>query len=145
MEDKMKKLFLALIMLGMALSAFGQNAVTTNTLTAQSSGWYRLPTNHYTAVNWMVRYTVGDSTNVTLTFAYSMTTPPLTTSRIYYSERAADNTAENMTIILDDAAPVWRGWWMEIPQSADYVYVRVEFAAGTTGAVAIEGLLDYAR
>ena len=137
----MKKVFLIIVMLGLAIAAWGQNVVTTTTLTAQSSGWYRLATSHYTAVEWQMRYTVGDSTSVTLTFARSKDAGP----RVYYSERAADNTAENMTIILDDPAPVWRGFWLEIPQSADYVYVRVDFAAGTTGILQIEGYLDYAQ
>ena len=137
----MKKILFVIAMFGLALSAYGQNAVTTTTLTAQSSGWYRLATNHYTAVEWHVRYVQGDSTNVSLTFARSKDGGP----RIMYSERAADNTAENLTIILDDAAAVWRGWWLEIPQSADYVYVRVQFPDGTTGEVQIEGYLDYAQ
>ena len=137
----MKKVFLIIVMLGLAISAWGQNAVTTTTLTAQSSGWYRLATDHYTAVEWHMRYTIGNSTSVTLTFARSKDAGP----RVMYSERAADNTAENLTIILDDAAPVWRAWWLEIPQSADYVYVRVEFAAGNTGELQIEGYLDYAQ
>ena len=124
----------------LALGLCAQNAVTTTTLTAQSSGWYRLATSHYTAVEWQLRYTVGDSTSVTLTFARSKDAGP----RVYYSERAADNTVETMTIVLDDAAPVWRGFWMEIPQSADYVYVKVDFTGGTTGALTIEGYLDYA-
>jgi|GEM_PF-5190129 hypothetical protein len=137
----MKRILFVLIMLGLALSAHGQNAVTTETLTAQSSGWYRLATNHYTAVEWHVRYVQGDSTNVSLTFARSKDGGP----RIMYSERAADNTAENLTIILDDAAAAWRAWWLEIPQSSDYVYVRVQFNGGTTGEVQIEGYLDYAQ
>ena len=136
----MKKVFLIIVMLGLALSAFGQNTVTTTTLTAQSSGWYRLATNHYTAVELHMNYTVGNSTNVTLTFARSKDSGP----RVYYSERAADNTAENMTVILDDAAPVWRAFWLEIPQSADYIYIRVDFAAGNTGVLLLEAYLDYA-
>ena len=136
----MNKVFLVLVMLGLALSAFGQNTVTTTTLTAQSSGWYRLATNHYTAVELYMRYTVGNSTNVTLTFARSKDGGP----RIVYSERAADNTAENMTVILDDAAPVWRAFWLEIPQSADYIYICVDFAAGNTGVLLLEAYLDYA-
>lgn len=137
----MKRIFLIIVMLGLALSAFGQNTVTTTTLTAQSSGWYRLATSHYTAVEWQMEYTVGNSTSVTLTFARSKDDGP----RVYYSERAADNTAENLTIILDDATPIWRGWWMEIPQSADYVYVRVVFAGGNTGSLVLNGYLDYAQ
>jgi len=136
----MKKVFLIVVMLGLVVSVYGQNVVTTTTLTAQGAGWYRLATKHYTAVELHMRYTVGNSVTATLTFARSKDGGP----RIFYSERAADNTAENMTIILDDAAPVWRAVWLEIPQSADYVYIRVNFAAGNTGVLLLEAYLDYA-
>ena len=136
----MKKLFLILAMFGLAISATGQNAVVTTTLTAQSSGWYRLATGHYTAVEIHTRYTIGDSTNVTLYFARSKDNGP----RVYYSERASDNTVEAMRLILDDAVPIWWGMWLEVPQSADYFYIRVDFAAGTTGALQLEAYLDYA-
>jgi hypothetical protein len=137
----MKKIMcLILTVLFLTVGLFAQNTVITTTLTVQSNGWYRIATNHYIAIEWQMRYTVGNSTSVTLTFARSKDDGP----RVYYSERAADNTAENMTIILDDAAPVWRGWWMEIPQSADYVYVRIVFTGGNTGILLLEGYLDYA-
>jgi hypothetical protein len=134
----MKRILFTLIFLGMAAMAFGQNAVTTTTLTEQPNGWYRIATSHVRGIEWQFRYTVGNSMSVTLTFARSIGDLP----RVYYSERAADNTVDTLQLVLDDVAPVWRGFLMEIPMAADYIYVHVQFAAGNTGILLLEGFLD---
>ncbi len=138
-----KILFIVLMLL--ASLAFAVNTVTTGTLTLVSGTTYKIATGNYYKANLLMDYIVGNSTSVTAQISYRYTDDgiPATTS---YIASLADGTTN---ILTDDAVVMNATAARQVPLStskrADWIYVTFTFAAGTTGTLRADIILDYTQ
>lgn len=112
-------------------------------ITNEGGGWYSVPTENYYAIDWIIKYVKGDSTLITLSFAWvcSETKGPGIAEKIYISEKANTNVLSDLTCVMN--ASKTRGIWIECPKRAEKMLIKIEFTDGTTGAVNVYAMTDY--
>lgn len=119
------------------------NTITAGSgITDEGGGWYSISTGNYYAVNWIVKYVLGNSTSITLSFAWACSDAegPGSSEKIMVSDKANMNILGDMTCVMNAAAT--RGIWIECPKRADKAFIKVEFADGTTGEVDLYAMTD---
>jgi hypothetical protein len=141
----MKRLYTFLICAFLALGLMATNTVTTGTLTLVSGTTYKIATGNYYKANLLMDYTIGNSTSVTAQISYRYTDDgiPATTS---YIASLADGTTN---ILTDDAVVMTATAARQVPlntsKRADWIYITFTFAAGTTGTLRADIILDYTQ
>ena len=141
----MKKLFLFFICMALVVSLSAVNVVTTGTLTLVSGTTYKIATANYYKMNLLLDYVVGNSVSVTAQIGYRYTDTGIPTTTTYIS-----SLADGTTNILSDDAVVMTGTAArQIPlntsKAADWLYITFTFAAGTTGTLRADVLIDYTQ
>jgi hypothetical protein len=139
----MKKIALLIVI----LTLFAAGLTATNTTSSskgfmidQTGGWWRAQTLHHPHQVITLEYAKGNGTSITVTAGYRWTTETLLISTVTYPALIIDSagavTTDPVTITLpvgdstgSFALPIG------VPETADYLYVKIEYTGGTTATV----------
>jgi hypothetical protein len=141
----MKHKIMFIVLMLIASMAFAVNTVTTGTLTLVSGTTYKIASGNYYKANLLLDYVVGDSTSVTVQVGYRYTDTGLVSTTTYVASIVDGST----NIATDDAIVLNATGARQIPlntsKRADWIYITFTFAAGTTGTLRADVILDYTQ
>jgi hypothetical protein len=139
----MKKIlisFLLVVCLAIILPATNTTSSSKGFMVNQTGGWWRAQTLHYPRQLLTIDYTKGNGTSITITAGYRFTTETLLISTVTYMVPIIDSTGAVTTDPITITLPVGATtgsfvFSVGVPQTADYVYYKIEYTDGTTATV----------
>jgi hypothetical protein len=108
----------------------------------QTGGWWRSATLHYARQIVTIDYVKGNGTSITLTAGCRFTAEPLLPGTITYKPVIIDSTGAATSDPITISTAGSYVFSVGLNQTADYLYILVEYTGGTTATVDINSAPD---